>query len=108
MAQSIVVSPDGARALASTHNKTFLQWLDLANLSASDEMDVDDLCTFADLTAGQRVYEGGFAGLTSDEWLSRWRAFRKRHAQLEMAVEVLKGEIRRNGHWLMPHGGRRT
>ena len=27
MAYSIVVSPDGARALASTDNKTFLQWL---------------------------------------------------------------------------------
>jgi len=79
MAHSIVVSPDGARALASTDNKTFLQWLDLADLSAPDEMDVDDLCTFADLTAGQRVYEAGLAGLTSDEWLSRWRAFRKRH-----------------------------
>jgi hypothetical protein len=33
---------------------------------------VDDLCTFAELAAGQRVYEGGLAGLTSDEWLSRW------------------------------------
>ena len=54
------------------------------------------------------VYEGGLAGLTSDEWLSRWRTFRKRHAQLEKAVEVLKGEIKRNGHWLMPPGGRRT
>jgi len=79
MAHSIVVSPDGARALASTDNKTFLQWLDLADLSAPDEQDVDDLCTLAELTAGQRVYEAGLAGLTSDEWLSRWRAFRKRH-----------------------------
>jgi hypothetical protein len=108
MAHSIVVSPDGARALASMDNKTFLQWLDLADLSAPDEMDVDDLCTFAELTAGQRVYEGGLAGLTSDEWLSRLRTFRKRHAQLEKAVEVLKGEIKRNGRWLMPPGGRRT
>jgi hypothetical protein len=41
-------------------------------------MDVDDLCTFAELTAGQRDYEGGLAGLTSDEWLSRSRTFRKR------------------------------
>jgi WD40 repeat protein len=94
MAHSIVVSPDGAGALASTDNKTFLQWLDLADLSAPDEMDGDDL--------------GTFAGLTSDEWLSRWRTFRKRHAQLEEAVEVFKGEIQRNGHWLMPPGGRRT
>jgi hypothetical protein len=30
------------------------------------------------------------------------------HAQLEKAVEVLNGEIKRNGHWLMPLGGRRT
>jgi hypothetical protein len=30
------------------------------------------------------------------------------HAQLEKAVEVLNGEIKRNGHWLMPPGGRRT
>jgi hypothetical protein len=30
------------------------------------------------------------------------------HAQLEKAVEVLKGEIKPNGHWLMPLGGRRT
>ena len=52
MAHSIVVSPDGARGVASTDNKTFLQWLDLADLSAPDEMDVDDLYTFAELTAG--------------------------------------------------------
>jgi hypothetical protein len=39
------------------------------------------------------VYEGGFAGLTSDEWLSRSRTFRRRHAPLEMAVEALKEEI---------------
>ena len=44
MAHSIVVSRDGARVLASTDNKTFLQWLDRADLSAPDEMDVDDLC----------------------------------------------------------------
>jgi hypothetical protein len=33
---------------------------------------------------------------------------RKRHAQLEKAVEAFKGEIKRNGHWLMPPDGRRT
>jgi hypothetical protein len=46
--------------------------------------------------------------MTSDEWLSRWRTFRKRHAELEKAVEVQKREIKRNGDWLMPPGGRRT
>jgi hypothetical protein len=54
------------------------------------------------------VYEGGLAGLTSDEWLSRSLTSRRRHAPLEKAVEVLKGEIQRNGPWLMPPGGRRT
>ena len=62
----------------------------------------------AGLTAGQRVYEGGLAGLTSGEWLSSWRTFPKRHAQLEKEVEGLTEEITRNGHWLMPPGGRRT
>ena len=60
----------------------------------------------AELTAGQRVYEGALAGLTPDESLSRCRALRNRHAQLEKAVEVFKGEIKRNGHWLMPPSGR--
>jgi hypothetical protein len=62
----------------------------------------------AQLTAGQGVYEGGLAGLISDEWLSRWRTLRKGHGQLEKVVEVLKEEIKRNGHWLMPPCGRRT
>jgi hypothetical protein len=60
------------------------------------------------LTPPASVYEGGLAGLTSDEWLSRWCTIRKRYAQLEKAVEVLKGEIKRDGHWLMPLGGWRT
>jgi hypothetical protein len=81
----------GRGDLASTDNNTFLQWLDLADLSAADEMDLDDLCTFAELTAGQRVCESGIAGLTLEDWLSRWRTFRNRHAQREKAVEVFKG-----------------
>jgi len=62
----------------------------------------------AELAAGQGVYEGRLAGLTSDEWLFRSRTFRKRHSRLVKAVEVLEGEIKRNGHWLMPPCGRRT
>jgi hypothetical protein len=108
-------APDGGRVLTACRDGQASQWdwqsadvVCSAGRHSVNEMGVDDLCTFAALTAGQRVCEGGLARLTSDEWLSRWRTFRKRKAQLEKVVEVLKGEIKCNGHWLMPPGGRRT
>ncbi len=57
-----------------------LQVIHLGDLSARNELDADDLCTWAELVSGQRVHEGGgVTNLTADEWLQRWRAFRRRH-----------------------------
>ena len=52
----------------------------LGDLSAPNELDADDLCTWAELVSGRRVQEGGgVTNLTGEEWLQRWRDFRRRH-----------------------------
>jgi WD40 repeat protein/serine/threonine protein kinase len=79
-ANGLAISPDGAGALTSVMGEG-LWWIDLSPLSAPDDLDADDLCTLAELTSGQRIHEGDLAGLSSDEWLDRWRAFRERHPE---------------------------
>jgi hypothetical protein len=79
-ATSLAISPDGAAALTSIFGGG-LAWIDLSLLSPSDSLDLNDLCTLAELTAGQRIHDGDLAGLSSDEWLHRWRAFRQRHLE---------------------------
>ncbi len=65
-----------------------LAWIDLRLLSDADNLDLDDLCTMAELAAGQRIHNGDLAGLTSDEWLARWRTFRQRHPHCGTDVAI--------------------
>jgi WD40 repeat protein len=76
-AQGLAVSPDGSQALTSILHGG-LYWIDLRPLSASDDLSLEDQRTLAELAAGQRIHDGDLAGLTSEEWLARWRAFRQR------------------------------
>src|SRR5262249_43284127 len=77
-AHTLAISPDGDRALTAV-GLPALAWIDLSPLSASDNQDLDDLCALAEMAAGQRIQDGDLVGLTSDEWLARWRTFRLRH-----------------------------
>jgi len=67
-----VVTPDGSAALVSVRGRPLFA-LDLRDLYAPD----DGPGALAELAAGQRVHDGDLAGLTSDEWLARWMAFRQ-------------------------------
>jgi WD40 repeat protein/serine/threonine protein kinase len=99
-ALGLAITPDGQYVVAGGWTDA-LQVIHLGDLSARNELDADDLCTWAELVAGQRVQEGGgVTNLTDKEWLDRWRAFRQRHPDYgkrpEFAAESA-GEVRRNG-----------
>ena len=49
-----------------------------ANWPRATNADPDALCLRAELLAGQQLHEGGgTVNLSADEWLDRWRAFRR-------------------------------
>jgi WD40 repeat protein/serine/threonine protein kinase len=74
--RTIVVTPQGKHAVVGGY-RTQLTVLDLREL-ARESGDVDALCTWAELVAGQRLHEGGgTVNLSAAEWLHRWRKFTK-------------------------------
>ncbi len=74
---SVAVTQDGNHAVVGGFVSS-LASLDLAEL-ARTEVDPDALCLQAELLAGQRLHEGGgTVNLSGDEWLDRWRVFRRR------------------------------
>ena len=73
---SVAVTPDGKHAVVGGFMGS-LAVLDLAELTRT-EVDPDALVLRAELLAGQRLHEGGgTVNLSADEWLDRWRAFRR-------------------------------
>ncbi len=73
---SIVVTPDGKHVVVGGSQPS-LAVLDLGELGRTDS-DPAALCRWAELLAGQRLHEGGGpVNLSADEWLDRWRAFRR-------------------------------
>jgi WD40 repeat protein/serine/threonine protein kinase len=89
--KSVDVAAGGKRAVASVGWDGLLS-IDLGDLSAPEDLDLDDLCTLAELASGQRIHEGDLAGLTAEEWLARWRTFRLRHPAY--GGQVLEEEVR--------------
>jgi WD40 repeat protein len=77
---SLAITPDGSYAVVGGGRTNALQVIHLGDLSRGNELGPDDLCTWAELVSGQQVHEGGgVINLTAEEWLERWRAFRRRH-----------------------------
>ena len=69
----IAFSPDSQRVVIGGFTGA-LDIMDLDDLYAPDEQDVDDLCLRAELLSVQRVHEGGgVTNLTVEEWLGRGR-----------------------------------
>jgi WD40 repeat protein len=91
---SLAVTPDGRHAVVGGFMEA-LKIFPLGDLSAPKELDADDLCTWAELVSGRRVQEGGgVTNLTGEEWIQRWRDFRKRHPaypRLDPTVAVAHG-----------------
>jgi serine/threonine protein kinase/WD40 repeat protein len=77
---SVVAARGGRRAVGAGSQGMFL--IDLGDLYAEQHLSVDDLCTAAELAAGQRVLDGDLAGLTSNEWISRWEKVQRHHPHL--------------------------
>jgi WD40 repeat protein len=74
--RSLIVTPDGKHAVVGGFRDE-LAVLDLGELGRADD-DLDALCLWAELLAGQRLYEGGgTVNLSAAEWLQRWRDFRR-------------------------------
>lgn len=76
---SLDVTPDGRHAVVGGFMDA-LKIFPLADLFTPNELNADDLCTWAEIVSGRRVQDGGgVTNLTGEEWLQRWRDFRKRH-----------------------------
>jgi eukaryotic-like serine/threonine-protein kinase len=83
----VAVTPDGGRAVVSG-GLTALAVLSLGDLApANNNSDADALCLWAELLAGQQLHEGGgTVNLSADEWLERWRTFRRRAPAADIAA----------------------
>ncbi len=75
---SVAVTPDGMHAIVGG-DVDALVLLDLGDLAPEDNAHQPDaLCRWAELLAGEQLHEGsGTVNLSADEWLDRWRAFRR-------------------------------
>jgi WD40 repeat protein/tRNA A-37 threonylcarbamoyl transferase component Bud32/peroxiredoxin/ribosomal protein S27E len=73
-------TPDGGRAMVSgfMENTEVLDLRDALTTNGAD-LAATDLQALGELCAGRAVVGGGDMGLTSTEWLQRWRQFRAKH-----------------------------
>jgi WD40 repeat protein/serine/threonine protein kinase len=76
---SLAVTPDGRRVACGG----FMKELPVFHLDiwlAPSTLAPDDLCVWGEIVSGQQVADGGgVTNLTAEEWLERWRDFRRRH-----------------------------
>ena len=75
---SLAMTPDGQRVACGGFMKA-LPVFHLGDWLAPPTLDPDDLCLWGEIVSGQRIEGGGVTNLTAEEWLQRWRDFRRRH-----------------------------
>jgi WD40 repeat protein len=73
-----LVTPDGNYSVLAG-SATALSVVDLGDLRADRDLDLDNLCVLGEVLSGQRLQDGDVEGLTTQDWLTRWRGFRERH-----------------------------
>jgi hypothetical protein len=85
---SLAVTPDGERVAVGGFMKELPvfhlgDWLAPAPLGwdgFENRPTPDELCLWGEIVSGQRIEDGGgVTNLTAEEWLQRWRDFRRRH-----------------------------
>jgi WD40 repeat protein/serine/threonine protein kinase len=77
---SMPMAPDGRRVACGGFMKE-LQVFSLDDRLAPAPLEPDELCAWGEIVSGQRIEAGGgVTNLTAEEWLERWRAFRRRHS----------------------------
>jgi WD40 repeat protein len=73
------VTPDGRHAVVNG-SVPFLYALHLGDLAGGKDLPLDDPILIGELLSGYRVVEDReVEGLTTTDWLARWRTFRQRH-----------------------------
>jgi WD40 repeat protein/serine/threonine protein kinase len=88
---SLVVTPDGKRVAVGGFMKD-LPVFQLDDWLAPPTLGPDDLCLWGEIVSGQRVADGGgVTNLTADEWLERWRDFRRRHPEYGSVAPAERG-----------------
>ena len=78
---NVIVTPDGRHIVFGGLGSAIVS-RDLRDLSATDALRLDDLCTLCEVNAGCRVERGDLVTLTSQEWLDRWTDMHGRHPEL--------------------------
>jgi tetratricopeptide (TPR) repeat protein len=74
---NVEITPDGQDVVVGAPRASVA--FRLSDLVEPDASSPEDLVTFAELAANQRLEQGEPIGLDTDEWLDRWRSFRRRH-----------------------------
>ncbi len=74
----VAVTPNGSYALSAGLSPT-IGVIHLGDLYEPGVLSSDDVCLVAELLSDHRIHESDVAGLTTEEWLDRWRLFRERH-----------------------------
>jgi WD40 repeat protein/Flp pilus assembly protein TadD len=73
-----LVTPDGRYAVLAGPPRALVAW-SLEDLRPEKEKPVDDLCLLAEILSGYRLQDGSEVGLTTTDWLERWRAWRAKY-----------------------------
>jgi WD40 repeat protein/Tfp pilus assembly protein PilF/tRNA A-37 threonylcarbamoyl transferase component Bud32 len=79
-----LVTPDGSHVAAGGEFRA-LVLMPLDDLHRDDGLPPEDLCLWGELLSGHRLQGGDVEGLTTQEWLNRWRQFCRRHPRGELA-----------------------
>jgi serine/threonine protein kinase/WD40 repeat protein len=82
-----LVTPDGKRVVAGGLFRYLLR-LPLDDLVPGDSLGADDLCLLGEILSGHRLQGGDVVGLTTEQWLKRWRRFRRRHSRSRILTPV--------------------
>src|SRR5258707_730276 len=75
----VSVTPDGRRAIVTGFGGA-IHGFDLSDLTLPDEHGDEKLCLLGEIQSARRIQEGGgVVKLTAEEWLRRWREYRRRY-----------------------------
>jgi hypothetical protein len=91
----LLVPPDGRRVLVVGLSRVSAFHLGMLAEGQGEALDDESRILLGEILAGQRIHEegAGVANLASEEWLERWRAFRRRHPG-HGAVDFSPGALR--------------
>ena len=78
MVHGVSVTSDGGHAVLGVQDLG-LHSISLSFLNEESTTDPDGLCSLGELASGFRIIQGEALGLSTEEWLNLWSAFRLSH-----------------------------